>query len=162
MAARLGSRARGDAAHYLQKVEETPSRNPPALPREELHFLQAPFRIGVPASMNAGASLGFSRIGYQSSYIALVICGGEENILLRMAGTSSRGSEKARGKVGFCVRCARVTHIAAQIIYAAGKGGWLKEQDVKLRNTLGRGRHAIWRPAFMEISTAFKKIGAAR
>ena len=70
--------------------------------REALNFLRAWLQIGAPASMNADASLGFARSGCQSPYIASEVSVGRRDILFHMDGTSSRGSEVARGNPARC------------------------------------------------------------
>ena len=55
VAARLGPHARGDATNYPQKVEENPRAIRRPSRREALRFLRAPFKLGVPASMNPDA-----------------------------------------------------------------------------------------------------------
>ena len=84
VAARLGPQVRGDATDYIQRLEQTPPTVRRSSFREALNVLRSPFQICVPATMHTGASLGSSRMGYQSSQIALAICGGKTNIPLRM------------------------------------------------------------------------------
>ena len=105
-------------------------------------------------------------MGYQSPYVALAIRGGGKNTLRRTKGTSSRGSEAARGqptqrrKVGFCDCCARVMHIAAPVIYEAGEGDWLKSQA---EEPWGRGGHATRRPVVTKIRMVrYLRIGVGQ
>ena len=131
VAARLGPQARVDETNYRQTAADPPpAMRRPSL-REALHFLHAPLRIGVSASMNADASLSFSGAGHRYSCTVLELRGRQTEILLRMEGASSRDSEAPRGnptlrrKVGFRFCCARATQIATPIIYAAGADDWL-------------------------------------
>ena len=90
-----------------------------------------PARVGAPASINADAPRGLSRIGYQSSFSAPELRGGRKDILFRMKGTSPSGSgaprdtPPQRGILGIWVCCARITHVAAPTIYPPGAGDWL-------------------------------------
>ena len=92
--------------------------------------------------METDASVGFSRMGYQSAYIAPDLRSGRGDILFRLVGRSPRGSEAPRDaltqrrEVGFPVCCAQVTHIAVPITHAAGTRDWPKGQGVKLRKRL--------------------------
>ena len=96
VAARLGPQYRGGATKYLGKAAETPPaiRRPPP---QGIAFSAGPQPNQRPASMNTDASLGFSRAGYQSSYVALELRDGNTGALRRTEGTSSRGSEALRG-----------------------------------------------------------------
>ena len=139
--ARTGPQAQSDATNYLRKAEETLSAIRQFSSREALRSLHVPFQIGVAAPLIADASLGFSRMGYQSSYTALEQGVEQKGILLCTEGTSSRGSDAdnptQRGDVGFRVRCARVVCIALPIIYAASADNWPNGQGGKLRKRLG-------------------------
>ena len=64
--------------------------------REAVGFLRALRPVDVPATMNTAASVGSSRMGRQSAFIALDTCDGRRNFLPRMEGTSSRISEAPR------------------------------------------------------------------
>ena len=85
VAARVGAQACGNAANYIQRV----IRHPPPSPairrssvREATVFLYAPLQVGAPATMNAEASFGSSRVGYQSAFVTLDICDGRRIIVL--------------------------------------------------------------------------------
>ena len=99
-AARLGPQARGYATDYLRKAEDNP---PHALrrssPRESLRMPRARSHIGAPAPMNTNAAPGLSRRRYQSISFGQELRGGRKDILFRIEGTSSRGSEAPRGEV---------------------------------------------------------------
>ena len=134
-AAHLGPQARGRATNYLHKVEETPPIMRRSSLRESLRFSHAPLKV---LPMNTDDPVGSSRTEYQSSYTALELRDGRRDILFRIVGTSPRGPEALRdtttqrGKVGFCVRRARVAHIAVPITFAVGADDWLKGQGVNL------------------------------
>ena len=109
VAARLGPRARGDAANYIRKVEGgLPADGRTAL-REAMNFLRAPRHVGARATVNTDGRLGYSRTGYLVAFIAFGFCDCRRSILLWAEGTSSRSSGAPRGqpaqsgKVGFCV-----------------------------------------------------------
>ena len=91
-------------------------------------FAHAYDQVGVPASLNADASLGFSRMAYQSSYIAPELRMAHQSSYMRVVRPSSHASHTAtqRGKVGFCVNCALATHIAVPIFYEVGAHDWPK------------------------------------
>ena len=93
---RLGPRARGDATRCLHRVGETPSAMRRSSLRESLRSWHAPLQIGAPAPMNTDDSLGFSRMGYPPTYTTLELRDGRQDILLRLEGTSPRGSEAPR------------------------------------------------------------------
>ena len=78
------------------------SADPP--PRKSVNFLRGPFQIGAPAAVNTDASLGFSRMGYQSPFIAQEICGGKKNML----------REAARSVSDWCPSARRVPPIEAR------------------------------------------------
>ena len=130
--------------------------------------------MGVPAAMNAAASLGFPRVEYQLAFRALELRDGKKDILIFMESTSPRGSEAARdnptqrSEVELCVRRTRVTksHFALRV---------RSKRKVQLRNQIsirralptgvwaggrncggvwGGGLHAIWRAALIKTRTA--------
>ena len=91
--------------------------------REALAFLQASRQIGVPATQNADANLGFAFYAYQSPSIAPPPGETHKHILLRVEGTASRGEfgqPTQRAKVGYCPCCSIITHIAVPPSYDAG------------------------------------------
>ena len=91
--------------------------------REIVAFLQSPNQIGAPATQNADANLGFAFYAYQSAAIALPPGESHRNILLRVEGTASHGGAGERlqkAKVGYCVCCSYITHVAVPPNYTAG------------------------------------------
>ena len=108
-----------------------------------MNFLRVPPQTDAPATMNADASLSFSRMRHQSCYVALGICGGKKNIRLQMEGTTSRGSDAARGqpaqsgKVGFRICCARIAHVAVPVIYGACENDWPRSRGAQLWKRMG-------------------------
>ena len=99
--------------------------------------------------MDTDAALGCSCLGYQSSYVALEIRGGEKNMPLRMEGTSrgsgaARGQPAQRGKDGFFVCCARVGNIAVPVIYEVGEDDGQKRPGAQLWESAG-----LWAPHYL-------------
>ena len=116
---RLGPLATGKWSNLAEGSTQPPL--PPDLRktnwRELLQILQASQQIGLPCSVNADASLGWSLYCYQSYEILLDQCMGAQHVLLRVEGACSKGSESPkagglpqRAKCGLCPRGTRATH----------------------------------------------------
>ena len=95
----------------------------------------------------------FSRTKFDNSpqkHSAPELRDGHKDILLRMEGAPSRGSEAARetaaprGNVGFSVCSTRITHVAAPNIYSVGTDNRPKEGGVSLSK-----RHGLRAPRYL-------------
>ena len=120
---RIGIPPSGTRIHDILSVSQTPPGLRKANFREALSFLQAPRQMGIPATQNTDANLGFAFYAYQSAPVVLPPGETHRHILLRVEGTTSRGGSGAsmqKAKVGFCACCSKITHIAVPPSYVAG------------------------------------------
>ena len=94
--ARLGRSATGQWSNMAEGSKQPPL--PPALRtvnwRELLQILQASRQVGLPRSVDTDASLGWFLYCYRSTEILIENCLGAQNILLRVVGARSKGSER--------------------------------------------------------------------
>ena len=107
----------------ISSATQTPPGMRKANFREALSLLQAPRQVGIPATLNTDANLGFAFYAYQSASVALPSGETHRRILLRVEGKASRGGSGQglqRAKVGYCPCCSIVTHIAVPPSYDAG------------------------------------------
>ena len=126
-------------------------KNQPPLPpllrktnwRELMQILRAHRQIGLPCSVNTGASLGWALYAYTSVRIFANHCNGAQNILLRVLGSRSKGSEALKSSIpqramcGVCPCCVRATHVLIPATYEAGSFDCRKASAVGLWQLYG-------------------------
>ena len=140
VALRVGNPPSGALANNLQSNTQTPPGIRKTNFREVLSILQVPHQIGLPGTQSADANLGFAFYAYQSAEVALPPGEKRREILLRVAGAATHGGsgEKLqKAKVGYCVCCSAITHVAVPPTYPTGPFEEMKMAGVSLWQTKG-------------------------
>ena len=123
VALRIGDPPSGVFTKNLTKKNQTPPGIRKTNFREVIAFSQAPNQIGVPATQNTDSNLGYAFYENQSASIALPPGEKRRRILMRVEGTTSHGGSGERlqkAKVGYCVCCSYITHVAVPPTHTAG------------------------------------------
>ena len=135
VAARLGLQAQRSATDYPQKAEKT---SPAPLTPRCFAFFERPLADWSTCIHEHECCARFFVRVILSLLHSPGIARWKEDVLFRIGGSQSRGTDASRGaptqrgKVGFCARCAPVTHIVAANVCATGTDDWPKCQGVHL------------------------------
>ena len=142
---RLGEKASGAWAN--QVIDKKQPIPPPVLRkidwRELVQILRAPQQLGLPASSNTDAKLGWAVYSYMAPEVLLNICEGHQYLLLRIEGYCTKGHEAPtkeiaqKAKVGLCPCCARATHVLVPPAYPVGTPDRKKRNQIALWQRFG-------------------------
>ena len=108
----------------------------------------APGQVGIPATVNAGASMGSSRMAHRSAAAAINGCVAEKFALIRFVGTASRAQSAPRtataqrAEVGCRACCALGTHVANPPIHGSGELNPSGARGLAVGNSLAVGSPA--------------------
>ena len=119
-AIRVGNPPSSALANCHKSNDQTPPGIRKTNFREVLSILQVPNQIGLPGTQSADANLSFAFYAYQSTDVARPPGEKRREILLRVEGAASHGGagEKLqKARVGYCVCCSHITHVAVPPTY---------------------------------------------
>jgi len=143
MGIRLGKTASGKWSELIPG----PGNTPPAVRkvnfREALMLLESPLQLGLPATIETDACLGWAVYAYQSAEVLLERCERAKEILVRIVGSCSKGHMAVkrevtqRAKVGYCPCCTVATHILIPPSYAVGRFDQNKYRGLRLWQSKG-------------------------
>ena len=119
----------------------TSAKCTPAAPRgtsvrKLMALLAVPGQVGYPPTMDSGAPLGSSCMGYQSPDVAFGSRGAAGCLSFGLVGATPRAHSLSkqnlahRARVGYCPNCTRATRVGLPATYALGEYSTLEAEGV--------------------------------